>query len=162
MELLLKFVPSNPLRLTASRILLTHVAHYTRLAEVGKLESPKTSGKYDTGQLILHKVFGYRGVILFPWLARVYDRDVTNKKESTEAAGNTEGSGDSLSNVGKEVKGRTHTFYQVLIDTRDAPYIHVTSLSRIPSDCDTRQARSALAFVGDVLPGESGRGEKRK
>lgn len=93
-----------------------------RLAEVGKLEQPKIAGKYDTGQLILHKVFGYRGVILFPWLARVYDRDATNRKESQEAAGSTE-SGDSLSNVGKEVKGRTHTFYQVLIDTRDAPYI---------------------------------------
>jgi hypothetical protein len=25
--------------------------------------------------------------------------------------------------VGKEVKGRTHTFYQVLIDSRDCPYI---------------------------------------
>lgn len=90
---------------------------------MGKLEQPKTSGKYDTGQLILHKVFGYRGVILFPWLARVYDRDATNKKESTDSKGASETSGDSLSNVGKEVKGRTHTFYQVLIDTRDAPYI---------------------------------------
>lgn len=70
---------------------------------------------------MLHKVFGYRGVILFPWLARVYDRDASNKKDS-ESAG-SEGTGDSLSNVGKEVKGKTHTFYQVLIDTRDAPYI---------------------------------------
>ena len=25
--------------------------------------------------------------------------------------------------VGKEVKGRTHTYYQVLIDGRDSPYI---------------------------------------
>lgn len=96
---------------------------FSRLAEVGKLEAPKTSGKYETGQLILHKVFGYRGVILFPWLARVYDRDATNKKESTESSGSTDTSKDNLSNVGKEVKGRTHTFYQVLIDTRDAPYI---------------------------------------
>lgn len=52
-----------------------------RLAEVGKLETPKLQGKYDTGQLILHRVFGYRGVILFPWLARVYDRDISNKKD---------------------------------------------------------------------------------
>lgn len=93
------------------------------MAEVGKLEAPKTAGKYDTGQLILHKVFGYRGVILFPWLARVYDRDASNKKETPEATGAGDASGDTLSNVGKEVKGRTHTFYQVLIDTRDAPYI---------------------------------------
>nr|CAD7454818.1 unnamed protein product [Timema tahoe] len=52
-----------------------------RLAEVGRLETPKIQGKYDTGQLFLHRVFGYRGVVLFPWLARVYDRDVPNKRD---------------------------------------------------------------------------------
>ena len=26
-------------------------------------------------QLFLHRIFGYRGVILFTWTARVYDRD---------------------------------------------------------------------------------------
>lgn len=87
---------------------------YFRLAEVGKLETPKLSGKYDTGQLILHRVFGYRGVVLFPWLARVYDRDLPNR---------TEGEEEPNTAVGKEVKGRTHSFYQVLIDQRDCPYI---------------------------------------
>lgn len=53
-----------------------------RLAEVGRLETPKLEGKYETGQLFLHRVFGYRGVTLFPWMARVYDRDVPNKKEN--------------------------------------------------------------------------------
>lgn len=60
-------------------------------------------------------MFGYRGVILFPWLAKVYDRDIPNKQETTNSEGNV--------NVGKEVKGRTNTFYQVLIDSRDCPYI---------------------------------------
>lgn len=54
---------------------------YCRLAEVGKLETPKLQGKYETGQLILHRVFGYRGVILFPWVARIYDRDIPIKRE---------------------------------------------------------------------------------
>lgn len=85
-----------------------------RLAEVGKLESPKLSGKYETGQLILHRVFGYRGVVLFPWLARVYDRDLPQHRE---------GDDEPNPGVGKEVRGRTHTFYQVLIDQRDCPYI---------------------------------------
>jgi polymerase delta-interacting protein 2 len=87
---------------------------YARLAEVGRLDAPKITGKYDTGQLILHRVFGYRGVVLFPWLARVYDRDLPQHR-----------SGDVEPNpgVGKEVRGRTHTFYQVLIDQRDCPYI---------------------------------------
>ena len=26
-------------------------------------------------QLFLHKVFGYRGVVLFHWVSKVYDRD---------------------------------------------------------------------------------------
>lgn len=30
---------------------------------------------------------------------------------------------NNFNSVGKEVKGRTHTFYQVLIDQRDCPYI---------------------------------------
>jgi polymerase delta-interacting protein 2 len=31
--------------------------------------------------MFLHKIFGYRGVILFPWTARVYDRDMPNKRD---------------------------------------------------------------------------------
>ncbi|CAG9104161.1 unnamed protein product [Plutella xylostella] len=157
MELLLRFVPTNTLRVTTSRILLNHVANYTRLAEVGKLEQPKTSGKYDTGQLILHKVFGYRGVILFPWLARVYDRDAANRKES-QAPADAEASGDSLSNVGKEVKGRTHTFYQVLIDTRDAPYIRAQT-EAVTFLGNQESSRSLYAIPGldyvahdDIIP----------
>lgn len=48
---------------------------------MGKLEAVKMNGNYDTGQMFLHKVFGYRGVILFPWTARVYDRDMPNKRD---------------------------------------------------------------------------------
>ncbi|EFA04857.1 polymerase delta-interacting protein 2 [Tribolium castaneum] len=94
--------------------LTVHNRSYARLAEVGRLDAPKITGKYETGQLILHRVFGYRGVVLFPWLARVYDRDLPQHR-----------SGDVEPNpgVGKEVRGRTHTFYQVLIDQRDCPYI---------------------------------------
>lgn len=58
-----------------------------RLAEVGRLLDAK-EGKYDTGQLFLHRIFGYRGVVLFPWTARVYDRDLHNpgRQRTTTAA----------------------------------------------------------------------------
>lgn len=95
-------------------------ANIFRLAEVGKLESPKLAGKYDTGQLILHRVFGYRGVVLFPWLARVYDRDLPQQQQQHP---NRDIDDEPSTTVGKEVRGRTHTFYQVLIDQRDCPYI---------------------------------------
>ena len=54
-----------------------------RLAEVGKLGTPKLEGQYETGQLFLHRVFGYRGVCLFPWIASVYDRDVPDANKSS-------------------------------------------------------------------------------
>lgn len=50
------------------------------MAEVGKLESPRMDANYSVGQIFLHRVFGYRGVILFPWLAKVYDRDLAANK----------------------------------------------------------------------------------
>jgi len=52
-----------------------------RLVEVGRINPVKHIEKYETGQLFFHRIFGYRGVILFPWLARVYDRDVVVKAE---------------------------------------------------------------------------------
>ncbi|KAI4492045.1 hypothetical protein M0802_010170 [Mischocyttarus mexicanus] len=123
---------------------------HIRLAEVGKLETPKLQGKYDTGQLILHRVFGYRGIILFPWLARVYDRDIPNIKE--------ENSDGNFNSVGKEVKGRTHTFYQVLIDQRDCPYIRAQT-EAVTFLGNHESSRSLYAIPGldyvaheDILP----------
>ena len=39
---------------------------------------------------ILCQVFGYRGVILFPWLARVYDRDMPSKPPNTRSLSESE------------------------------------------------------------------------
>lgn len=129
-------------------------------------------GKYETGQLFLHRIFGYRGVILFPWLAQVYDRDlpatgsaaaaalarqssVASSASTTTATGDDTAGGktsdkplkdsttgrlvgqrsttasnddddddDETTTTGlSNVKGKTNTFYQVLIDSRDCPYI---------------------------------------
>lgn len=132
------------------RIYCQQTFKYTRLSEIGRLEAPKSQGKYDTGQLFLHKVFGYRGVVLFPWSARVYDRDIPNKRERNVD--------DAVSNVGKEVKGRTHTFYQVLIDSRDCPYIRAqTEAVTFLGNQDS--SRSLYAIPGldyvaheDILP----------
>ena len=93
------------------------------MSEVGKLEAIKVGGNYDTGQMFLHKVFGYRGVVLFPWLARVYDRDQPHKSGKTGKERLLDNDNPNMGAVGKEVKGRTHTYYQVLIDGRDSPYI---------------------------------------
>lgn len=68
--------------------------------EVGKIEVPQANGFYQAGQVtavsislgnyiiiiivcqfFLHQVFGYRGVLLFPWMARVFDRDLYETDE---------------------------------------------------------------------------------
>ncbi|XP_067015302.1 polymerase delta-interacting protein 2 isoform X2 [Anabrus simplex] len=133
------------------RVYTIQVVNYARLAEVGRLETPKSQGKYDTGQLFLHRVFGYRGVVLFPWLARVYDRDIPNKRESNQEESN-------FNHVGKEVKGRTHTFYQVLIDSRDCPYIRAQT-EAVTFLGNQESSRSLYAIPGldyvaheDILP----------
>lgn len=130
------------------------------------METPKLDGKYETGQLFLHRVFGYRGVTLFPWIAKVYDRDVPNRREEKSVFSHRmvdlfysirlsletivilnwfwffvqcnkfcsnfiflfsfstiDDSSAGYNHVGKEVKGHTHIYYQVLIDSRDCPFV---------------------------------------
>ncbi|XP_053679665.1 polymerase delta-interacting protein 2 [Anopheles nili] len=145
------------------RLFSVSVYHNTRLAEVGRLELPKAQGKYETGQLFLHRVFGYRGVILFPWLARVYDRDLPNhhtkghQLESGSAPANAATS-DSPANTSKEVQKKTHTFYQVLIDQRDCPYIRAQT-EAVTFLGNQESSRSLYAIPGldyvaheDILP----------
>lgn len=156
-------------------------AQFNRLAEVGKLEIPKLQGKYETGQLFLHRVFGYRGVILFPWLARVYDRDLPNHTTTTtvsksdkvinkidepsspglEIENSTEritAPPDDVAEQQKDTKGKTNTFYQVLIDSRDCPYIRAQT-EAVTFLGNQESSRSLYAIPGldyvaheDILP----------
>lgn len=153
--------------------LFTELLFFFSLAEVGKLAIPKIQGTYETGQLFLHRIFGYRGVILFPWTAKVYDRnsymsakknppdiksddkldanasdsehsdsetmtsskdidkaqpkstaEVPIKDENVATTNDTTKSttADNI-NSNKELLVKKHTFYQVLIDSRDCPYV---------------------------------------
>uniref|UniRef100_A0A8D3B569 Polymerase (DNA-directed), delta interacting protein 2 n=1 Tax=Scophthalmus maximus TaxID=52904 RepID=A0A8D3B569_SCOMX len=123
------------------------------LETVGVFEAVKQHGKYETGQLFLHSVFGYRGIVLFPWHARLYDRDIT--PPMSESKPDPPGAHGS-----KEVKGKTHTYYQVLIDTRDCPHISQRSQTEavtfLANHDDSRAlyAIPGLDYVSheDILP----------
>ncbi|XP_003742125.1 polymerase delta-interacting protein 2 [Galendromus occidentalis] len=126
---------------------------YTRLAEVGRLESPK-EGKYETGQLFLHKIFGYRGVTLFPWTARVYDRDLSTSDSSEE----TESNPSNAFVHPRVVNGQSQTFYQVLIDSRDCAHVR-TQTEAVTFLGNQEDSRSLYALPGldyvshdDILP----------
>ncbi|KAG9485823.1 hypothetical protein GDO78_008742 [Eleutherodactylus coqui] len=122
------------------------------LETVGVFEVPKQQGKYETGQLFLHSVFGYRGIVLFPWQARLYDRDVSSPVSEKSETSTVHGS--------KEVKGKTHTYYQVLIDARDCPHISQRSQTEavtfLANHDDSRAlyAIPGLDYVSheDILP----------
>uniref|UniRef100_A0A182JT91 ApaG domain-containing protein n=1 Tax=Anopheles christyi TaxID=43041 RepID=A0A182JT91_9DIPT len=144
------------------RLFSVSIYHNTRLAEVGRLELPKAQGKYETGQLFLHRVFGYRGVILFPWLARVYDRDLPNQSKANQLEGITSDAAESGGSTSKEVQKKTHTFYQVLIDQRDCPYIRAQT-EAVTFLGNQESSRSLYAIPGldyvaheDILPYSSG------
>lgn len=125
---------------------------------MGKIEDPKTNPvhKYTDGQCFLHRVFGYRGVILFPWWAKLYDRDVPpavkqgdelivskTKSETDEAItedeaattrwGKEEGQNTSTSkpplwrSPSNKISVTVQPFYQVLIDSRDCPFVRTTT-----------------------------------
>lgn len=110
----------------------------SRLAEVGKLQP--VLGKYECGQLFLHRVFGYRGVILFPWLARVYDRDQYTIKSNDPQPKDEDmkppnvGNAETAAADSSASRGKTNTFYQVLIDARDCPYIVRRSMYHVCCD----------------------------
>ncbi|XP_017023581.1 polymerase delta-interacting protein 2 [Drosophila kikkawai] len=71
--------------LVLRRTIKKQAVHPTKLAEVGRLMEARDD-RYETGQLFLHRIFGYRGVILFPWTARVYDRDLHNPSKVNATA----------------------------------------------------------------------------
>lgn len=147
------------------------IAKLARLAEVGRLAEPLLDSRYNTGQLFLHRVFGYRGVVLFPWTARVYDRDTQNNHNITDQPTASESDSDmymssmqdgvgecQMDSVGKEVQGKTETYYQVLIDSRDCPYVRSQTES-VTFLGNTENSRSLYAIPGldyvshkDVLP----------
>lgn len=127
--------------------------HYsTRLAEVGKFEDLKVQDKYEPGQLFLHRIFGYRGAILFPWMAKLYDRDLlssTNDKPILEEF--------PSSGLQNELTGDVTTYYQTLIDQRDCPFIRAQpeAVTFLGSKTDTSlYAVPGLDYVNheDILP----------
>ncbi|KAG1666135.1 polymerase delta-interacting protein 2 [Nymphon striatum] len=132
----------------ANQMNVSYRLSYNLLAEVGKLSSPKAEGLYQTGQLFLHKVFGYRGVTLFSWASKIYDRDVC-QSETKKDEGNP---------LGNEVKSFAGNFYQVLIDSRDCPFVRTQteSVTFLGSQDNSRSlyAIPGLDYVSheDVIP----------
>lgn len=96
-------------------------AYKYNLIEVGKFTTPKATGNYDCGQLFLHKKLDYRGVILFPWIARVFNRNNKGFPALFDSK-LKKGEVDDIPGFTKE-SYTTVLFYQVLLDFRDCPIV---------------------------------------
>lgn len=151
----------SPNKLTGSNYIVLRGCS-TRLAEVGKFEAKQPDENYyAAGQPFLHRVFGYRGVTLFPWIAKVYDNDLKNQcsdgtknigvesqkfHNSTTTTATTNG-GEQVTEESEtsnaipsfklnQQSTRFHPYYQVLIDFRDCPFV------------SSRTQTEAVTFLG--------------
>lgn len=105
-----------------------------RLAEVGKLSMPKAHEKYETGQFFLHRVFGYRGVILFPWRAKIYDRN-------THPSSYTDSSTDDNTSINSN-EADTTSINAVSDDTASTTAAGLKQSNRSTSKIETIEADS--------------------
>ncbi|CAF4601983.1 unnamed protein product, partial [Rotaria socialis] len=109
--------------------------------------------KDELMRLFLHRVFGYRGVILFSWLARVFDRSDERSNASLPLPLTIASKAHA-----NEIRAQSVTYYQVLVDARDVPHIRaqtesVTFLGNQEQD-QNLYALPGLDYVAheDVIP----------
>lgn len=119
---------------------------------MGKLSIPKIHEKYETGQFFLHRVFGYRGVILFPWRAKIYDRNtyassytdpstdnsVVNIKESNSTVDSSAVLDDAAStNSGLKQSGRSARKVDTIVETTETDSIRNDGKKEVTVDVQT-------------------------
>lgn len=92
----------------------------------------------------------FPGVVLFPWVARVFDRDLAGRKEARIDPAQTESASFNNVGTGRDVKGKSVPYYQVLIDARDCPYIRAQS-ETVTFLGHQESSRSLYAIPGYVL-----------
>lgn len=105
------------------------------LVEVGRFTSPKASGNYDSGQLFLHEKLECRGVILFPWVVRIFNRNNT----AFPAQFDIKLKQGDIGNIPELTKASIQTmfYYQAMFDFRDCRKLMsegVTFLSKTPGN----------------------------
>jgi len=163
------FKNANPL---ISRKLSTTTRNYAtmKMLEVGRFQPPLLEGKYRPGQLFVHRVLGYRGVVLLPRAVRVTQRglaednsleeDGQNEIEEKSETGSVDCLMDIIKTMGKE---SSETYYQVLVDKRDAKFMD-NAKTRVESVTfmDLDSSEHPLDMLGmdycsheDLLPYES-------
>ena len=109
------------LQTSKTRIVFPSLSYSTsskyKLAEVGVLNEPLTD-KYPTGQIFLHRLFGYRGVILFPWTACIFDKHDSSHSKIESSSSTLQAdkkASEKLDETGPPAKSKANklSYYQV-------------------------------------------------
>uniref|UniRef100_A0A0X3NLV3 Polymerase delta-interacting protein 2 n=1 Tax=Schistocephalus solidus TaxID=70667 RepID=A0A0X3NLV3_SCHSO len=111
---------------------------------------PVQERMYEPGQLIINRLFGYRGIILNSWKATLFDRNVVNDEQPTAFDPSTTSQG----------KGRPIYAYTVLADTHDLELCNSSLKSGITFLPDDQVALNTIyivsgmdyAFHDDIIP----------
>lgn len=123
-----------------------------KLSIFGQVEPSRAeTNTYPTGQFFLHRVLDYRGVILFPWIATIREKDpckILGEKNSTD---------DVKPSSAKEVRSKKRPYYTVLRDNRDAPYLATEEVSVVLGDAALFRGSNSvkgLDYVAheDIIP----------
>jgi len=151
-----------------------------RVSELGRFSRPlPPDAQYTPGQLFVHRVLGYRGVVLLPRRVRVYDKSAPlsatgstrseedYQKEMEEKNEKIENKAvvDCLKDIIKKNGTSTvETYYQVLVDKRDANFLETnqTRVESVPRAQEADWEEHPLDVMGmdylsheDVLPFET-------
>ncbi|VDD82512.1 unnamed protein product [Mesocestoides corti] len=102
---------------------------------IGQVQ-PYRETAYEPGQLILHRFFGYRGVILSAWPARIFDKNIAMDSQP-------------LGGVIQE-SGRPIFVYTVLTDDRDISLCNSSLISGITFLPDDQSLLSTIYVVSGV------------
>jgi len=105
------------------------ISNSTILHEVGKLQKPldpqDTTVGYKTGQLFLHKQFGYRGVILLPWRTKIFENNVSPTLPVTDGDQTLDVICGNIDEPNYELRD-PELFYNVLVDSTDSSYVRAS------------------------------------
>lgn len=128
---LVRLISSSAVR--SARFRGTAGARAPALKEIGRFTPLKKEieGPYQPGQLFLHKVFAYRGVIICSFSCRVHEKSKTQQKGESTAESNVS------------------CFYQVLIHRGDWRHMRIsTDLTSYLGETNTRGERSLTVIHG--------------
>ncbi|KAA0186899.1 polymerase delta-interacting protein 2 [Fasciolopsis buskii] len=109
-----------------------------QLEPIGRLQ-PVSEDTYEPGQLFLHKHFGYRGVILQSWPAKLFDRNVLSLKAT-----------ELKMHEYKKEDGLGITMYQVLTDQRDIDLCNSALKSGITFLPDDKRVFNTIYIVSGM------------